>query len=233
MYKSLGMVVSAKKSGATFEHEVWRGQFYGKRRKLGFGEGRRVSLMLPTVTEAGRGLSGHDLRRLLGLWVYALSWMWHLWPRNVFRHDVVVPSNLYATDASPSGAGACSTPVSLELRTILYDFSVEKGCSVRLDWNTMPPPEIRDSRAAVAGFVVDLPSVESFSHRFRHPQHINLLELEALISLIRELVDRGLGNRRVLCLVDSRVVLGSVFQQLTCKLPPSDAPSRVYSVGRN
>ena len=51
---------------------------------------------------------------------------------------------------------------------------------------------------------------KGFSKSFRYPQHINLLELEALISLIRGLVDRGLGNRRVLCLVDSRVVLGSV-----------------------
>ena len=119
---------------------------------------------------------------------------------------------LFATDASIPGAGACSTPVSLEPWTLLYDFSEEKGCSVRLDWDTgsTPPPEFRDSRAAVARLVVDLPWVESFSYRFRHPQHINLLELEALISLTRGLVDRGLGNRRVLCLVDSRAVLGSV-----------------------
>ena len=55
--------------------------------------------------------------------------------------------------------------------------------------------------------------VESFSYRFRHPRHINLLELEALISLIRGPVDRGLGNRRVLCLVDSRVFLGSVCKE--------------------
>ena len=83
----------------------------------------------------------------------------------------------------------------------------------KVDWSTgsMLPPEFRDSRAAVAGLVVDLPWDESFSYRFRHPQQINLLELEALISLIWGLlVDRGLGNRRVLCLVDSRVVLGSV-----------------------
>ena len=80
----------------------------------------------------------------------------------------------------------------------------------------MPRPELRDSRATVARLVVDLPWVESFSYPFRYPQHINLLELEALISLIRGLVDRGLGNRRVLCLVDSRVVLASV-----CKGPPA------------
>ena len=82
-----------------------------------------------------------------------------------------------------SGAGACSSSVSQELWTLLHDFCEEKGCSVRLDWDWLPPPELRDSRAAVAGLVVDLP------YRFRHPQHINLLELEALISLIRGLVD--------------------------------------------
>ena len=68
--ETLGMVVSAKKCGSAFEHEVWGGQLDGKRGKLGFGMGRRVSLMLATVTGAARGLSG--LRRLLGLWVYAL-----------------------------------------------------------------------------------------------------------------------------------------------------------------
>ena len=65
LYESLGVVVSAKKCGSVFEHEVWGGQLDGKRRKLGFGLGRRVSLMLATVTGTARGLSGHDLRRLL------------------------------------------------------------------------------------------------------------------------------------------------------------------------
>ena len=62
----------------------------------------------------------------------------------------------------------------------------------------------------MARLLVDLPRFESFSYRFLYPQHINHLELEALVSLIRGLEDRGLGNRRVLCLVDIRVVLGSV-----------------------
>ena len=111
-------------------------------------------------------------------------------------------------------------------------FLDEKGWSVRLDWdlNSMPPPEFRDSRAAMAGLVVDLPWVESFSCRFRYSQHIHLLELEAPISLIRGFVDRGLGNRRVLCLVDSRVVLGSVCKgrssRPTCELP---SPSTGWS----
>ena len=246
LYESLGMVVSAKKCGSAFELEVWGGQLDENRGKLGFGMGRRVSLML--ATGAARGLSGHDFRRFLGLWVYALSFRREALsvldvasvaaecfaPRRrcavegAVLDELLVTTflaplldahlraqphlHLFATDASPSCAGACSTLVSQELWTLLHDFSEEKGCSVRLDWDTgsMRPPEFRDSRAAVAGLVVDLPWVESFSYRFRHPQHINLLELEALISLIRGLVDRGIGNRRVVCLVDSRVVLGSV-----------------------
>ena len=64
--------------------------------------------------------------------------------------------------------------------------------------------------------MVDLPWVESFSYRFRYPQHVGRLGLEALISLIRGLVDRGFGNRRVLCLVDSQVVLGSVCKGRSC-----------------
>ena len=59
---------------------------------------------------------------------------------------------LFATDASPSGAGACSTPVSLELWNRLDDFSDDKGCSVRLDWNlrSMPPPELRQIGGGLA-----------------------------------------------------------------------------------
>ena len=124
-------------------------------------------------------------------------WTWHLWPLNFSRHDVCAVEGasqdellvttflldadlraqphlqLFATDASPSGAGACSTPVSLELWTCLYDFSDEKGCSVRLDWDmsSMHSPELPDSRAAVAGLVVDLPWVESFSFRLRCSTH--------------------------------------------------------------
>ena len=49
-----------------------------------------------------------------------------------------------------------------------------------------------------------------FSYRFRHQDHINLLELTALTSLIKHLGNRGARRHRILCCVDSRVVLGSV-----------------------
>ena len=153
------MVVSAKKCGSAFEHEVRGGKLDGKRGKLGFGMGRRVSLMLTTVTGAARGLSGHDLRRLLGLWVYALSFRREALsvldvafvavqcfpPRRrcavegAVLDELLVTTffvphldadlraqpllQLFATDASPSGAGACSTLVSLELWSRLNDLT--------------------------------------------------------------------------------------------------------------
>ena len=241
MFESLGMVVSAKKCGTTFEHEVWGGQLDGKRGKLGCGVGRRVSLMLATVTGAARGLSGHDLRRLLGLLGVCTLFQARSAVRSgcgivtaecfpprrrcgvegALLDELLVSTflaslldadlraqphlHLKATDASPSSAGACSTLVSLELWTLLYDSSEEKGCSVRLNWSTgsMPSPEFRDSQAAVAGLVMDLRWVESFSHRFRHPRHVNLLELEALISLIRGLVT--VVSEIVVCFVWSPV----------------------------
>ena len=125
----------------------------GKRRKLGFGLGRRVSLMLATVTGTARGLSGQNLRRLLGFWVYALSFRREAlsvldvafvaaecfpprrrcavegafvtaFPAPLLDADLRAQQHLqlFATDASPSGAGAWSTLVSLELWTHLHDF---------------------------------------------------------------------------------------------------------------
>ena len=98
---------------------------------------------------------------------------------------------------------------------------------MRLDWglNSMPTPELRDSRAAVTGLVVDLPWVESFSYRFRYPQHINLLELEALISLIHSRAG-GPWSRKSSCALFGRqarcfwISVQRAFQQ-SCELPSS------------
>ena len=133
--------------------------------------------------------------------------------------------HLCATDASPPGAGACSTPVSLELWTFLYDFSEEQGCSVRLVWDTglMHPLEFRDSGAAVAGLVVDLPWVEIFSYRFRHLQRFYLHELEAFVSLIPGA--GGPWSRKSSCALFGRqpnrswISVQRSFQQSTSEFP--------------
>ena len=97
-------------------------------------------------------------------------------PAPLFDADLRAQQHLqlFATDTSPSGAGAWSTPVSLELWTHLHDFSDEKGLEHEFDAHT------GTSRltSGVPGLVVDLPWVESFSFCFRYPQHINFLDLK-------------------------------------------------------
>ena len=51
-----------------------------------------------------------------------------------------------------------------------------------------------------------------FSYRSFKGKHINLLELESLISLLRRATREGIHARRLLILEDSRVVLGAVLQ---------------------
>ena len=47
-------------------------------------------------------------------------------------------------------------------------------------------------------------------YQFRAPDHINVLKLTALPSLVKRLANRGARRQRILCCVDSRVVLGAV-----------------------
>ena len=76
---------------------------------------------------------------------------------------------LFATDASLSGARACSSTVSFEQWTKLYDLSEERGELVCLDWCACPPVDTdpRDGRASAFFTTVELPWEEFFSYRFR------------------------------------------------------------------
>ena len=87
---------------------------------------------------------------------------------------------LYATDASPSGAGGCVAPITQEAWLALYDLAEEKGEHVRLDWKEEPPSNVHDRRAAAAPLAL---WATMFSHRFSEAIRINLLEPESLISL--------------------------------------------------
>ena len=167
LYESLGMVVSAKKCGSAFEHEVWGRPVGRKSGKAVFRLGTSSVVDACHRDETARGLSGHDFRRLLGLWVYALSFRREAlsvldvafvaaecfpprrrcavegafvtaFPAPLLDADLRAQPHLqlFATDASPSGAGAWSTPVSLELWTRLHDFSDEKGLEHEFDAHT-------------------------------------------------------------------------------------------------
>ena len=119
--------------------------------------------------------------------------------------------SLYATDASPSGAGACVAQVTPELWRVLYRIAEERGEHVRLDWgSTPPPPEFVSTHSSAAALITPAAWTVLFSYRFQRPNHINVLELVALVSLLRRLANKGVHRARILCCVDSRVVLGAV-----------------------
>ena len=73
---------------------------------------------------------------------------------------------LYATDASPSGAGGCFASITREDWLALYDLAEEKGEHVRLDWKgEEPPSNMHDVRAAAAPLALSLKWTALFSYR--------------------------------------------------------------------
>jgi len=118
---------------------------------------------------------------------------------------------LYAVDASPTGAGACASPLAAAEWDRLFAWAEERGEYVRLDWGTSPPPSLlADHRGAAAGAICGMEWKVVLSHAFVYAGHINLLELEALTMLIRQLARRGCRDARVLVAMDSRVSIGAV-----------------------
>ena len=94
---------------------------------------------------------------------------------------------------------------------ILAPHCEEKGEHVRLDWgSTPPPPTFVCTHSSAAALITPEAWTEPFACRFRASDHINVLELVALVSLIRRLSNQGARRQRILCCVDSRVVLGAV-----------------------
>ena len=74
---------------------------------------------------------------------------------------------LYATDASPCGAGGCVPSITREAWLALYELAEEKGEHVRLDWKgDEPPGSMRDGCAAAAPLALQLSWATLFSCRF-------------------------------------------------------------------
>ena len=88
---------------------------------------------------------------------------------------------LFATDASPSGAGGCSASITREDWLALYDLAEEIGEHVRLDRKGQEPPsKMHDVRAAGAPLALRLMWTTLFSYRFFAGKQINRVELESL-----------------------------------------------------
>ena len=103
------------------------------------------------------------------------------------RHRAVVASR---SQGNTSGAGACVAPVTVDLWRTLYSIAEEQDEHVRLIWGSSPSPlEFTPSRCACAALVTPADWSVLFEYQFRAPDHINVLELTALTSLVRHLAN--------------------------------------------
>ena len=93
---------------------------------------------------------------------------------------------LFATDASPSGATWISETTWRDLQDLT------KARRTRLDGGSEAPPrELTPARCACAAIVALLPWSVSFQYKFKTPDHINIWELSALTSLVKRLAHTG------------------------------------------
>ena len=68
---------------------------------------------------------------------------------------------------------------------------------------------MHDGRAAAAQLAVELDFGYDVSYRFCNTQHMNFLEMESLIRLLRRVTREGMRAQRLVVLVESRVLFGS------------------------
>ena len=198
----------------------------------------RVSLMLITMLVAATGANRTLHQRLFGGWAFALAF-WRaanacldvahsaaasLAPSRRCRvsgalsdelllvtglaplldtHLRAEPcEKLHATGASPDGAGGCAASITQKDWLALYDLAEEKEEHVRLDWKgEEPPSKMHDGRAL--DHAVRFPILHGQAHQLpgtgepdQPPQANHTRE--------------GMRARRLLVLVDSRVVSGAM-----------------------
>ena len=264
-YHEVGFEVKAsKRIDGALRSTFWGASLRGDEGLIGFSPERRASLCAATLIAATSGVSGVELQRLLGLWVFAAGFrrealsvigssftLARLMPPfrrtmltgpvldelltlvgisplldSDLRTDALRDDDgqalLFATDADGEGGlGGCEAPVEEEVWARLYALGEEKGEYVRLDWADSQPSKssLSDRRAAAASYALTSEWRVSFRlpaaacperRRGRECPHINVLELRAVLSLIKKLAARGAHDCRVLVLIDSRVALGAL-----------------------
>ena len=108
-----------------------------------------------------------------------------------------------------------------EARLSLYDLAEEQGQHVRLDRrDEETPSSMHDGRGAAAPIALELDWVTMLSYRACSAKHINFLEIDSLISLIRRVTSERVRAQRLSVLVVSRVVLGAVSKVRSSSIRP-------------
>ena len=105
--------------------------------------------------------------------------------------------------APRKGPPSCGVPCTASLKKEANTCDLTGG-------PTPPPPAFISTHSSAPALITPASWTEFFAHRFRKGNHINVLELVALVSLLRRLSNQGVQRQRILCCMDSRVVLGAV-----------------------
>ena len=122
-------------------------------------------------------------------------------------------SRISATDSTTRAAGGAYTHTSVEHAESLYQLSEHRGEHVRLDWVTLDsePAEttMRKAQPVLQEFLMSHKWKPSRSYYFRKSAHVNLQEMRALKSELKSEAIKDPEGKRLINLVDSRVVLGA------------------------
>ena len=119
-------------------------------------------------------------------------------------------SKLASTDASETMGGICRVDIPIDAQVALYDSCEGPGEHVYLNMPYMTTEAEILNSSIDALRIVPLPWQIVGSIPFRFSEHINVLEARALLSYIRLCVREGRVSERLLVIIDSGVVKGSL-----------------------
>jgi hypothetical protein len=144
----------------------------------------------------------------------------------------LVSSQLSATDANVQKSGSCVADVPIDVARLLHSRSESKGERVRLDWTetelTWAPTKMMEPDKSVDELVASLSWQSGRAHHFAKASHINIQEV---LACAEELDIRGLGgerDKRIVCLLDSRVAIGSISKGRSSSRSLNRAVSRFW-----
>jgi len=182
-------------------------------------------------------------------------------PGMITNCRAAICDKIYSTDASTQAGGITVADLPPWMKLTLYDLAEFGGAHVRLD--TPCPLTGMDlvKGELVALLTIPLEWQTVIGYDFKFQEHINLLEMLVVVTLLSRLVKAKVSHQRVLVLIDSGVVKGAAtkgrsssrrlnvllrrlasyilardlyveFLWLPSAANSSDAPSRHYPLGQ-
>ncbi len=125
-----------------------------------------------------------------------------------------VSCEISATDATPSRAGSCVSSVPQKVANALYRRGERRGENGCLRWTEIEvlekPTKMQRPTVELSELVKGLPWRQPIGYPLVGAHHINIQELRGVIDEVERRTLAGECGQRVVCLVDSRVVVGAI-----------------------